>query len=69
MGRLGEESSTLHLSWYLLKVNFTLYLHFSSQNAKLSRRPLYPKQEDAQLLESLPSVTTVFTPLARDFFT
>ena len=34
MGRLGKESSILHFSRYLLRINFTINLYFPSQNAK-----------------------------------
>ena len=35
VGRLGEESSILFLSGYLLKINFTLDLFFISKNAEI----------------------------------
>jgi hypothetical protein len=35
VGGLGEESSILYLSRYLLKINFTLDLYFASQNAEI----------------------------------
>ena len=35
VGRLGEESSILFLSGYLLKINFTLNLYFASENAEI----------------------------------
>ena len=32
---MGEESSILYLSGYLLKIDFTLDLYFASQNAEI----------------------------------
>ena len=60
VGRLGEESSVLRLSWYLLKINFTvtLDLYFASQNAE-TYGPLneYSMSHDIDMIEE-PDIPT-----------